>query len=268
MELKIITAEKQAIGKAKLPEQFSEPLRPDLIKRAVEALQSSRRQPYGTDPRAGKRYAAKLRRRRRDFKGAYGKGISRVPRKTMMRRGSQFIWTGAFAPMTVGGYRAHPPKAYKVFAQKINDKERRKALRSALAATMARELVIARGHKIPQEYPFIIPSDAEKISKTKEVVQLLKRLGFEQELERTSEKKVRAGRGRLRGRRYKVRTGLLIVASQKCPLIKAARGIQGFDAVVYRELNAELLAPGRHPGRAALFTQAAIQEIAKEALFK
>jgi hypothetical protein len=36
-----------------LPELFSEEYRPDLIKKAVMALQSTRRQPHGTNPYAG-----------------------------------------------------------------------------------------------------------------------------------------------------------------------------------------------------------------------
>src|SRR3989344_8376406 len=136
MELKILNAENKEVGKQKMPVQFQEPFRADLITRAVHAILANKRQQYGSDPRAGKKQAARLSRRRRDYKGAYGKGLSRMPRKTLVRRGMQMIWVGAFAPSTVGGRRAFPPTSERDFSQKINDKERKKAIRSAISATL------------------------------------------------------------------------------------------------------------------------------------
>ena len=113
MKLKIISTENKAIGEVNLPSQFNEPVRPDLIKRAVHALQANRRQPYGASEEAGKRHSAYLSKRRRKYRGTYGIGQSRTPRKVMTRRGTQFFYVGAFAPQTVGGRRAHPPKSKK-----------------------------------------------------------------------------------------------------------------------------------------------------------
>ena len=132
-----------------------------------------KRQSYGADPRAGKKQAARLSRRRRDYKGAYGKGLSRMPRKTMTRRGMQMIFVGAFAPGTVGGRRAFPPTSERDFAQSINDKERKKAIRSALSASVDKNIVEARGHKLPVNYPFLLATDSESMKKTKDVLQLL-----------------------------------------------------------------------------------------------
>ena len=266
MQLKILTTKGES-GSVKLPAQFEEPIRKDLIARAVQALQSHRRQPYGANPMAGKRGAVKLSRRRRKYKGAYGKGISRVPRKTMWRRGTQMYWVGAEAPGTVGGRRAHPPKVEKDWNLKINDKERKKAIRSALSATLQKTIVTARGHKIPQSYPFVISSEVEKLNKTSEVQKALESLGFTEELERTSEKKIRAGRGKSRGRPYEKKKGLLLVVGGNCELLKSAKNIEGVDVVEAKKINAELLAPGANPGRATLFTQNAITQIEKEKLF-
>ena len=108
-----------------LPKQFNEEYHPDLIKRAVLTIRANNRQSYGAFERAGKGSSAKISRRRRDYKGAYGHGISRAPRKTMWRRGTQFGWEGAYAPGTVGGRKAHPPKSWKIFAKKININERK-----------------------------------------------------------------------------------------------------------------------------------------------
>ncbi len=268
MKVAVIDAEKGSIGEVELPQQFSEQFHPDLIARAVLAVQSSRRQPYGADPEAGKRYSAKLSRRRRDFKGAYGHGISRIPRKTMSRSGTRFNWQGALAPGTVGGRQAHPPKAEKSFVKKINKKENRKAIRSALAATMLAPVVSQRGHVIPKNYPFIASTGLEQLGKTKNVVDALGRFGFGAELTRVSGRTVRAGRGKARGRKYAGKVGpLLVVSSENCSLIRAARNIMGVDVAVVNRLNADLLAPGTSPGRLTLFTAAAIERLGKEKLF-
>ncbi|MBI5065093.1 50S ribosomal protein L4 [Candidatus Woesearchaeota archaeon] len=254
-------------GSIDLPKQFEEPIRKDLIKRAVLSAQSNQRQPHGTNPLAGKRPSAKLSRRRRECRGSYGKGISRVPRKILNRRGSQMYMVGAFAPGTVGGRRAHPPKAEKILIRKINDKERKKAIRSALHATTLKELVQERGHKVPKNYPFVIDDSFEKINKTSELVELLEKLGLTEELERTKEKKVRSGKGKVRGNPYKKKKGPLFVVSQKCELQRAAENLPGVDAVSVESLNAELLAPGTHVGRLTLYTQSAIKKLEKESLF-
>ena len=136
MDLAVYGITKVEVNRKKLPEQFSELIRPDLIERAVFAIQSHKKQPYGASPEAGKRHSARISRRRHKYKTSYGHGISRVPRKIMSHRGERFNWVGALAPGTVGGRRAHPPKAEKIVDQKINKKERKKAIRSALAATL------------------------------------------------------------------------------------------------------------------------------------
>jgi len=267
MKLNIISLKNEVKGSKELPLQFSELVRPDLIKRAVQAVQSHNRQPYGSDPRAGAKSSADLPRRRRKYKTPYGRGVSRVPRKTMSSRGTQFHWVGAFAPGTVGGRRAHPPKSEKNLRLKINKKERKKAIRSALAATMDKAVVSKRGHKVPDSYPFIISDDAEKISKTKDFISALLILGFKDELRRSSIKKIRPGKGTMRGRPYKKSKGVLLVVGVDCPALKSFKNIPGADAVEVSKINAELLAPGSHPGRLALFTESAVEKLSKERLF-
>ncbi len=267
MKVEVLSLTKTAVGKKDLPSQFSEQVRPDLIKRAVESIQANRRQKYGTDPEAGMKASAELSRRRRKYRGSYGHGISRVPRKILSRRGTRFNWVGAVAPGTVGGRKAHPPNTFKEWVRKINKKERRKAIRSALAATMVPELVTARGHIIPKEYPFIIETKAESLSKTKEVIDVLEKLGLKEELERTSTRKVRAGKGKLRGRKYRVKKGVLLVVSGDCPLLKSAENILGVDVIDIKNINAELLAPGADVGRLTIFTDKAIDVLGKQALF-
>ncbi len=267
MKLDILTMDAKPGSKLDLPPQFSEEVREDLIKRAVEAAQANSRQPYGAAEQAGKRHATKLSHRRRDYKTTYGHGISRTPRKVLSRRGTRFFWVGAFAPNTVGGRRAHPPKPIKEWAKKVNTKERRKAIRSAMSATMQKALVAARGHRVPDTYPFIIDSSAESIAKTRDLRAALETLGLRDELSRTAEKKSRAGRGKMRGRRKRTARGPLLVVSKACPLQDAAKNLPGVDVCVVDMLNADLLAPGADAGRLTLFTKDAIERLDDEGLF-
>jgi large subunit ribosomal protein L4e len=178
-----------------------------------------------------------------------------------------FLAFGAFSPQTVGGRRAHPPKARKIFKKDMNKKELNLALRSAISATLSKEIVSKRGHIIPENYPFIIENSLCSLKKTKETLAFLKDLGFEKEIERTAKKKIRSGKGKTRGRKYKVKKGPLIVVADDCSLKKAAKNIPGIEVVEVKKLNVELLAPGTVAGRLTLWTDKAIEKIAKEKLF-
>lgn len=249
-----------------MPKQFDEKLRVDVIIRAVLAIRSNKRQQYGTTERAGKRYSVSISKRRKDYKGSYGKGISRVAKKTMTKRGGNFMWVGAFAANTVGGRKAFPPKSNKIWKQKINNKERKLAIRSALGACINEHLVKKRGHFF-EKLPSVLSNNIEKIEKTKDIFSLLGKMGLEKELDRISITKIRAGVGKTRGRKYKIKKGPLIVVSGECPLIKAASNLQGIDVVIVDKLNTELLAPGCFPGRLTLFSEKAIERLNKEKLF-
>ncbi|MBU0536377.1 MAG: 50S ribosomal protein L4 [Nanoarchaeota archaeon] len=267
MKLEVVSISKMNVGKKDLPHQFNELIRPDLIKRAVEVIQANRRQPYGSKDHAGMRQSAELSRRRKAYRGSYGKGISRVQRKIMTRRGTQMYMVGAVVPGTVGGRKAHPPKSFKIIEKKINKKEKRKAIRSAISATVIRSLVEKRGHKAPKEYPFIVENKIEGLTQTKKVKECFEKLGFKEELERISVRKIRAGRGKLRGRKYKTKKGPLIVVSNECPLMKTASNMIGVDVIEVHRLNAEALAPGADIGRLTIFTEGAIDRLTKEGLF-
>ncbi len=232
-----------------LPEQFNEDYNFDLINRAILSLRSNSRQPYGVMPRAGMNYSAKLSRRRRDYKGAYGKGIARVPRKTMWRRGTQFMWVGALAPGTVGGRKAHPPKVSKIWNLKINKKERVKAIRSALNGSAKESIAVL--------------DNFENISKTKESIKILELLGFKI----LSVKRKKSGRGKSRGRSFRYKKGTLVVVSKKCNLFQAISNIPGYDVVDVRSLNADLLTLGKDMPRKCIFTEGALNIMDKEKLF-
>lgn len=267
MKLNVLNLNGEKTGSVELPRQFEEAKEPVIIKRAVEVLQAGRRQSYGAYPEAGTGFSVQLSKRRRKYRGSYGIGMSRVPRKIMSRRGTRFNWVAAFAPGTRGGRRAHPPKAGKIWEKKINKKENRLAIRSALSYTVDKAAVKARGHIIPESYPFIIDDKFESLDKTKKAREALEKIGLKDELRRALRKSVRAGRGKMRGRRYNKKKSALLVISGECKLEKAARNIPGIDIVKVTELNAELLAPGAVPGRATLFTKKAVEKLEKEKLF-
>ena len=249
-----------------LPKVFSEEIRPDLIKKAVLVLQANRRQKYGATPRAGMEVSAKLSKRRRHYRGVYGQGRSRIPRKVMIRRGTQFVYTGALVSGAIGGRRAHPPKSEKNFDQKLNKKENKKAIRSAIAATVDKEHLKNKGFKSLDNSPIII-SDLENLSKTSEVVKLFEKIGLNEELVRASNKSIRPGKGTTRGRKYKKTKGPLVVVSNKNNIVKACKNIAGFDITTTRSLNAELLAPGAEPGRLTIWSLDSITELEKERLY-
>ena len=260
MKADILDLEGKKIKSIDLPSQFYEEYRSDLINRAVLAIFSHKRHAYGAFERAGKLNSSKLSRRRHNYKGAYGLGISRVPRKTMWRRGTQFGWVGAFAPGMVGGRKAHPPKPGKIWEEKINRKERRKAIRSALAGTIIREL------NNNYDVPFVIENKFENLSKTNEVEKVFDALKLTQEMERSRKKTIRSGVGKLRGRKYRKRMGPLIVVSKDCKLMNAASNLAGVDIVQVNNLNAHLLTQGQSP-RLTLYTEDAIEKIKNENLF-
>jgi large subunit ribosomal protein L4e len=210
--------------------------------------------------------SAKLSKRRRNYRGVYGQGRSRIPRKVMIRRGTQFVYTGAFVSGAIGGRRAHPPKSEKNFDQKLNKKENRKAIRSAIAATIDKSCLENKGFKTVSNVPFIIDK-LETISKTKDIITLFTKLGLEKEIERATNKTIRPGRGTLRGRKYKKVKGPLIIVSQKEKIVDACKNIAGFDITTIKSLNAELLAPGAEPGRLTIWSLDSVNELAKEKLF-
>ena len=248
-----------------LPTQFDERVRPDIVKRAVLSIQSKNRQPYGADPEAGLKHVTRLNQRNNAFRGQKGKGMSRVPRKALLARGEQFYWVGAESPNTVGGRRAHPPKAEKDFSEDINNKERRKAIRSAISATTDESLVSEK-HDYEGDLP-LKTSDISDIEKTQELKSELEDLGLGDELERVSEKKVRAGKGGNRGRKYVRKVGPLVVVAEDNGIEQAASNLQGVDVSKVDQLNAEKLAPGAKPGRLVVWSEKALEKLEDEELF-
>jgi large subunit ribosomal protein L4e len=246
-------------GDVKLPRIFSYAYRPEVIKRAVLAAQASRRQRYGANPLAGKRTSAHYHGKRKYRFTMMNREMARIAR--IHGKVGYMAFRARFVPQAVKGRKAHPPNPEKIWSQKINKKENVLAVKSSIAATADMELVKKRGHAV-NEVPIIFVNDFENISKSRDVKKLFEKL-FQEELDRCSKKKVRAGKGHSRGRPYKRRKGPLVVVSQTCPVLKAARNLPGVDVSTVNNLSAELLAPGSQAGRFTIFTKSALEAIEK-----
>ncbi|UCB58760.1 MAG: 50S ribosomal protein L4 [Thermoplasmatales archaeon] len=231
-----------------LPDIFNTPYRPDIIRKSFNVLHSNKRQSYGSDPLAGTKHAT--------ASVGKGRGMSRVPRLTQGRR-------AALAPCVVGGRRAHPPKSEKSWNEKINKKEKLLAKNSALAATANKEIVKNRGHKFDEKItlPIIIDDKFEKITKTKDVLNALDKLGvYDDVLRAIKGKHIRAGKGKNRSRKYKTPKSILIVTT-KDEIKKSSKNLTGLDIIKPKDIDIEYLAPGGDAGRLTIFSKSAIKEL-------
>jgi len=248
MSVPVYNLENEQSSEVELPKVFSTPYRPDVIKKAVIFQQSNSFQPQGRDPLAGKRTSAES--------WGVGRGMSRVPRLKGSSR-------AAFGVSVVGGHQAFPPRSEKVIKRRINKKERRLAIRSGIAVTADRDVVAGRGHMIESviTLPLILEDEVQGLTKTREVKELFERLGIWPDIMRADRKKIRAGRGKTRGRKRKVGKGPLLVISEDMGLVKAAGNLPGVDIAKVEDLNAELLAPGAHPGRLVVWSKSALMSV-------
>ncbi len=238
---------------------FEEPIREDLIRKIVESEKIW--QPYSPRYRAGMDRSASglLSKRRHVWKSNRGKGLSRVPRKIMSRRGTQFNWVGAIVPSTRGGRRAHPPKG-SVNLKKINKKEMQKALFSSLTYInsiegLKKKYLSLEDKKIDVKLPLVVESEILKL-KTKEFLGALKNILGDLYAVAIQKKTKRAGIGKLRGRKYKKNIGLLLIIGKEEDL-----KVKGIEIVKTNELTISDLAS--NGARLTLFTENAIKELSK-----
>ena len=254
MNIQIYDLQGNSTKTMELPKIFKTPLRLDVIKRAVLAQQSHGIQPQGRDPMAGKRTSA--------VSMGTGHGTARLPRV----KGSRFprAQQGAFAPSAVGGRLTHPPRSEKKIYKFINKKERRLAIRSAIAATANKTQISYRGHRIEDVpmFPLVIVDELQDIENASEARNFFKNLGLWPDLERVySSRKIRAGKGKMRGRKRRHSVGPLLVIHQTGDVRKAVGNFLGVDVIKVNYLNSEALAPGTVPGRLTVWTSSAINDL-------
>jgi len=263
MKSKILDINGKEKGNIELPKFFSDTVREDVVAMVLETKKV--KQPYSPSPVAGKQNSASgnIQHTRSVWKTMQGKGISRVPRKIMSRRGSQFNWVGAEIPNARGGRRAHPPKIESMInTKKINKREMELALKSAIGAT-ASEKIVSRKYATLNDkkfigLPFIVETKFLTL-KTKALVDSLEKiLGKELFEVALKKRKVRSGVGKMRGRKYKKNAGLLLVVGNE---EKIKTNI--IDVKMTKNLNVTDLAAGGI-GRLTVYTEKAVNELGEK----
>lgn len=254
---KIFDLTGSTVGEIKLPKVFSYDYRPDLIQRAVLAIQSHKRQVYAPNSLAGKRTSAHYHGARHRRHTMMNREMARLPRShnTSPRQEMR----ARFVPQAISGRKAHPPKVEKIWALKLNKKEKITAIKSAIAATSIFDLVSKR-HKIPKiDLPIIIKDDIQNVKNTKELKNVISALKISSDLVRAKTKKIRKGKGKMRGRKYKKKKSLLIVVVKNNGIVNAGKNLPGVDICNVKNLNAEILAPGTQAGRLTLWSESAVK---------
>ncbi len=264
MKASILDTQLKEVGKIEIPSYVTNyQIREDLILRDFLSEMSKKRQPYGTDIYAGLRTSAHYHGRRRPFRRfvtQMGIGMARHQR-IHGKAPWHMIFEARIAPNVRKGRRAHPPRVEKVWEQKINRKEHKIALLSAIAASFIKEKVIERGHKISElKYFPIVFKNFDGIKKTKELEEILEKIGLKDELERIKEKKIRAGKGKMRARRYKKKKGPLIIVEKLNGIEKIAKNLN-IEVSDLKNLNTLLLAPGAKAGRLIIWEESALKKV-------
>lgn len=261
MKAKIIGLDGSNKESIELPKVFETEYKPVLIKRAVQSIQTARFQPKGADQRAGFKTTAEYLavRDKTTQRRTINTGRARLPR-TKNRKYLLYGRVGRVS-QAVGGRSPNAPKSWKIAFEKINKKEKKLALESAIAATKIKELVEKR-FIVENELPIIVEEKFENIKKTREVIEIFNKIGVGKDLQNAKEKiRKRAGKGKTRGRTKKVKKSVLIITGSNSPILKASRNLPGVDAVTLKSLNVELLAPGAIAGRLVVWTKNAIKEL-------
>lgn len=245
-------------GTTELPEVFSSQVRADILLKVFES--QKRFQEMGNTPFAGMKYSASgiIRHKRHSWKSGYGKGIARTPRKIMSRHGSSFNWVGATAANTRGGRQSHPPRTEENQFRKINKKELAIAMNSAFAGTAEKILLEKKYNtEITGNYVFVAKDSLLSV-KTKDFLKIMQDAfgNLYEKILKTRQQ--RAGKGKARGRRYKISAGLLFVIADDEKMNRS-----GIEVVKVSELRIKDLAPNGVAGRFTIYTEKAIKQISQ-----
>jgi large subunit ribosomal protein L4e len=255
----VLGADGAAVGQTPLPAVFSAPIRPDIVRTVHTNLAKNHRQAYAVTMKAGHNTAAES--------WGTGRAVSRIPR--VPGGGTHRAGQGAFGNMCRGGHMYAGTKTWRRWHRKVNVNQKRYAVASALAASALPALVMARGHKIDgvPEVPLVVADEAcaALAGKTAKAVALLKAVGAYQDASKARDSKaLRAGKGKMRNRRYVSRRGPLVVLGsgpEAAAAARALRNLPGVDVAVASRLNLLQLAPGGHLGRFCIWTKSAFEEL-------
>ncbi|KAK7749538.1 60S ribosomal protein L4B [Cytospora paraplurivora] len=243
-----------------IPTVFTAPIRPDIVQEVHKGMAKNKRQPYAVSEKAGHQTSAES--------WGTGRAVARIPR--VSGGGTHRAGQAAFGNMCRSGRMFAPTKIWRKWHIKINQGQKRFATASALAASAVPSLLLARGHQIMTvpEVPLVVDSAAfESAEKTSAALGLLKAVGAGPELEKVKgSKKLRAGKGKLRGRRHRQRRGPLVIYDPEVDgkaLIKGFRNIPGVETSSVYSLNLLQLAPGGHLGRFVIWSSAGFKALDK-----
>nr|GMD62711.1 60S ribosomal protein L4 [Ipomoea batatas] len=250
-----VGAQSSATNSVALPGVMKAPIRPDVVTFVHSNISRNSRQPYAVSKRAGHQTSAES--------WGTGRAVSRIPR--VPGGGTHRAGQGAFGNMCRGGRMFAPTKIWRRWHRKIPVNQKRYAVASAIAATAVPSLVLARGHRIESvpEIPLVVSDSAEGIEKTSNAIKALKQIGAFPDAEKAKDSQaIRAGKGKMRNRRYISRKGPLIVyGTEGAKLVKAFRNIPGIDICHVDRLNLLKLAPGGHLGRFVIWTKSAFDKL-------
>jgi large subunit ribosomal protein L4e len=251
IEVPVYSATGEVQGNVRLPDVYRVPVRKDLIHRVFMSEFTAAIQPKGRDPMAGMRTTA--------VSLGIHHGLARVPRVKGSTR-------ARLAPFVRGGRLAHPPRVDENIKEEVNKLERLMGTMSALAATAYVDLVRARGHVFEASaVPIVIDSAVlQSVKRTREARELLKKLGVYSDIERAAEgTKIRAGKGKMRGRRYvEPKSVLFVLEDHASPFAIAVKGLPGVDVVEPQLVSVLELAPGGVPGRLTVVTTKSLELLA------
>merc|ERR1739844_808496 len=121
-----------------LPAVFKAPIRPDIVSFIHHEVAKNHRQPYCVNRDAGHQTSAES--------WGTGRAVARIPR--VRGGGTHRSGQGAFGNMCRGGHMFAPTKTYRRWHRKVNIREKRYAIASAIAASGVPALVMAKGHVI------------------------------------------------------------------------------------------------------------------------
>lgn len=237
-----------------LPAVLSAPIRQDIVQFVHANLNKNNRQAYAVSEKAGHQTSAES--------WGTGRAVSRIPR--VPGGGTHRAGQGAFGNMCRGGRMFNPTKTWRRWHRKVNLTQKRFAVASALAASAITALVQARGHKIDEipEVPLVISNEAfQESKKTKQAVALLTQLAaYDDVMACKHARRLRAGKGKMRNRRYLSRRGPLVVHNEADPT-KGFRNLPGVEIAHVSRLNLLDLAPGGHLGRFIIWTAGALEQL-------
>jgi len=135
---------------------------------------------------------------------------------------------------------------------------------AALAASAVVPLVMARGHRVDSvpEFPLVLSDSLNSCSKTKDALAILKSFGADVDVQKCKDsRKVRAGSGKMRNRRFVMRRGPLVVYANDEGLVRGFKNLSGVECASVDNLNLLDLAPGGHLGRFVIWTQGAFNKL-------